>query len=187
MKRPVPDQVILGLLTAQPAHGYELLAYFHAKNQLGRIWTMSTSQLYAVLKRLAQGGAIIGREVDVADAPPRVEYQVTQIGRQQLEEWLYDPKPSASIHRIRVLFLSRVFIANLLGLSVDNIVENQAKMLRNQRDIFFNLNQTHQSDIEELAVSFVINQLEAAITWLENNNFSISVQSNLPVSERKIP
>jgi DNA-binding PadR family transcriptional regulator len=54
MRVPVPDELILGLLAAEPMHGYQILARFEAPSELGRVWTMSRSQVYAVLKRLEQ-------------------------------------------------------------------------------------------------------------------------------------
>ena len=81
MQRPVPDEVLLGLIKAQPAHGYELQDRFKSKSDLGRIWTMSTSQLYAVLKRLGDEGLILGKKVAVKDAPSRNEVELSRIHR----------------------------------------------------------------------------------------------------------
>ncbi|MFU8827173.1 MAG: PadR family transcriptional regulator, partial [Brevefilum sp.] len=132
----VPDEVILGLLKAQPAHGYELLDYFRSFSTLGRIWTMSTSQLYAVLKRLERDGAVVGCEEEVSNAPPRIKYEITPQGEEQLNAWLFDDHPSPSIHRIRVLFLSRIFIANLLNINYEGIVDAQITSCEAQKRIF---------------------------------------------------
>lgn len=184
MNRPVPDEVILGLLKIKPAHGYELLAFFQSKSLLGRIWTMSTSQLYAVLKRLEREGFIDGREVDVPNAPARMEYSVTGLGDQQLDDWLFESQPSSSIHRIRVIFLSRIFIANILEIPLERIVDAQIQALIIQRDAFEKHSKNEQSDIEALALEFVINQLNAAIDWLNTSNFAISTQDKITTSER---
>jgi len=47
-----PDETILGLLAVRERHGYDLLDCFRDPSQLGEVWNLSTSQLYAVLKRL---------------------------------------------------------------------------------------------------------------------------------------
>ena len=173
MNRPVPDEVILGLLKAQPTYGYELLEYFRSSSALGRIWTMSTSQLYAVLKRLSKAGDIVGRVLDVPNAPARVEYTVTERGEQKLEAWLYDPHPSAGIHRIRVLFLSRVYIANLLAASLELIITAQIASCYAQQKVINAQRLDSQSEIEQLTLDFVISQLDAAINWLKQSQFSI--------------
>lgn len=177
MSRPVPDEVILGLLEAQPAHGYELLECFRSRAQLGHIWTMSTSQLYAVLKRLEREGAIVGEEVDAINAPKRIEYWVTESGNRQLEAWLLDPYPSASVHRIRVLFLSRVYIANLLSIPPDRIVDAQVQACHLQREKFSEQRQRNPSEIELLTLDFVIQQLNSAINWLKSSQFQWSMNS----------
>ena len=71
MSQLTPDETLLGLLAAQTRHGYELQECFRDPAQLGEVWNLSTSQLYAVLKRLEQqgfGGADLGH----ADHGPRV-------------------------------------------------------------------------------------------------------------------
>jgi len=166
MKRPVPDEVILGLLRSRSAHGYDLLESFRSPNRLGRMWTLSTSQLYAVLKRLEEEGAIEGKQVFPSDAPAKIVYSVTDKGVSKLENWIYDSKPSASIHRIRVLFLSRLYVADLLGISVKGIIENQKSVCEKQRIIFLNEKEKAGTYFEKLTLDFIVGQLNAAIEWL---------------------
>src|SRR5258707_15802201 len=115
MKSLTPDETILGLLVQRPRHGYELLDCFRDPGQLGEVWRLSTSQLYAVLKRLEFQGLTEGHEVLVPDAPPRMEYTLTGTGQERLQAWLDKSSPSASVHRVRVEFLSRLYIARLLN------------------------------------------------------------------------
>jgi DNA-binding PadR family transcriptional regulator len=168
MRTLVPDEVILGLLVAQPQHGYELLDRFRSPDHLGRIWTMSTSQLYAVLKRLEQKGLITGQQVESSAAPPRIEYTVTDAGLKRLEAWLNEPRPSTSIHRIRVVFLSRLYIASLLGIPPDDIIRHQRTVCLVQRDRLLKERQQSASAVETLTLDFVLGQLDAALQWLEH-------------------
>ncbi len=66
---------------ATPQHGYQLLETFQNPSALGRVWKLSTSQLYAVLKRLHERGFIRGEEALSADAPPRTVYHITLSGQ----------------------------------------------------------------------------------------------------------
>ena len=167
MGAPTPDEVILGLLVAQPRHGYELLDYFRSRTHLGRVWTMSSSQLYAVLKRLEQQGLITGRQVESPDAPPRIEYAVTADGLHRLHAWLNEQDLSPSIRRIRVEFLSRLYIARLLDIPVGDIVQRQKEVCQRQRDRFLKEREQAERGVEALAVDFVIGQLDAALQWLD--------------------
>lgn len=189
MKRPVPDEVILGLLRSRPAHGYDLLASFRSPNQLGRMWTLSTSQLYAVLKRLEEEGAIKGKQEFPSDAPAKIVYSVTDKGLSKLENWLYDPKPSASIHRIRVLFLSRLYIADILRISLAEIIENQRSVCEKQRVIFLNEKEKAANSFEKLTLDFIVGQLDAAIEWLgrcENKLFANTKDHQIIDNKEKI-
>lgn len=175
MNRPVPDEVILGLLKAQPTHGYDLLDRFRSREHLGRIWTLSTSQLYAVLKRLEEAKAIFGKEIDVLNAPARTRYSITDIGNQKLEAWLYEKHPSNSIHLIRVVFLSRIYIANLLGLDADQIILNQITACQQQYQKIFDQRYQVKSPVESLTLDFVLRQLESALKWLDETDFLLEI------------
>src|SRR5687767_1598895 len=116
MSALTPDETILGLLAVQARHGYDLLECFQSPDHLGEVWTLSTSQLYAVLKRLERDGAITGEKQEVENAPPRMCYQLTSAGEARVSAWLNEAAPSASIRRVRVEFLSRLYVARLLNL-----------------------------------------------------------------------
>jgi DNA-binding PadR family transcriptional regulator len=167
MRVPTPDHVILGLLAAQPQHGYDLVAHFQSPALLGRVWTMSTSQVYAVLKRLEKQGAIIGVEIETPDAPTRTEYTISRAGRAQLERWLADPHPSASVRRIRVEFISKLHVARLLGLPIGPIVDCQRRACERQLErLRMEAGQT-ASPTERLSLEFAVGQLCAALDWLD--------------------
>ena len=181
MDKLVPDEVVLGLLKAQPAHGYELLEIFRSRSQLGRIWTMSTSQLYAVLKRLEREGLILGQEIAAVNAPPRIVYEVTSLGEKRLNAWLFDCSPSPSIHRIRVLFLSRIYIANLLGILFGEIIKAQIVSCIDQRDHFIGRITKNGSQVEKLTINFVVGQLDAAIQWLQESDFQLNLHDEMNI------
>jgi DNA-binding PadR family transcriptional regulator len=166
MKRLTPDEVLLGLLKAQPAHGYELLETFHDPTRLGHIWNMSASQLYAVLKRLEERGLISGAEVPQPNAPARTEYHLTELGEARLEGWLAEPHPPTSIHRIRVLFLSRLYIAALLDRPDETVITRQLAACESQLARTKAERERTSSPIKALTLDFVIGQLEACIAWL---------------------
>src|SRR5215831_20247753 len=125
MSSLTPDDTILGLLAVRARHGYELLDCFRDTSQLGEVWHLSTSQVYAVLKRLESQGLTEGHEVAVPDAPTRTEYRLTSAGEQRFQEWLDEESPSPSINRVRVEFLSRLYVARMLNIPTIPIVERQ--------------------------------------------------------------
>jgi DNA-binding PadR family transcriptional regulator len=164
---PLPDDLILGLLISRPQHGYELLAHFEKPSELGRVWTMSRSQVYAVLKRLESQSMLRGRAVRGQDAPDRVEYKVTAAGRRKLETWLTEAEPSASVRSIRVNFISRLYVAEQLDRPLGPIIDRQTAVCLDRLAILEAARGAAASVTERRSLDFVIGQLKAAIAWLD--------------------
>ncbi len=174
MRSLTPDETILGLLAVQARHGYELLECFRSAHELGRVWNLSASQIYAVLKRLEHEGWIVGREMTAVNAPPRTEYTLTEAGQTRLFAWLHEPHPSASIRCIRVEFLSRLYIAKALNLPTNAVIQHQREsclarlaQLNSERD-------QARPGIEALALELNISQLEAVLRWIEYSEPDLS-------------
>ncbi len=162
-----PDETLLGLLASRARHGYELLDCFSDPGQLGEVWRLSTSQLYAVLKRLETQGLTEERDVPVVDAPVRKEYRITKKGLVRLQAWLDEPVPSSSIHRVRVEFLSRLYIARLLNVPTASIVERQKAVCRRKRDELSTRLAHAEPGVGRLTLELVIAQLDVIIQWLD--------------------
>jgi DNA-binding PadR family transcriptional regulator len=162
-----PDETLLGLLAANARHGYQLLDCFRDPSQLGEVWNLSTSQLYAVLKRLSAQELITGHEIASADAPVRTEYTLTEAGRARLERWLHETCPSASIRAVRVEFLSRLYIARLLNIPTIPIVRAQKAACRQKRIELIEQRVLIEPGIGFLAVELVIAQLDAVLQWID--------------------
>ena len=167
MSRISPDDVVLGLLAANPAHGYQLLEHFRAPHQLGKVWHLSTSQLYAILKRLEQGDYVIGREILSSDAPTRTEYQLAESGRNRLDTWLHDPNPSASTRHIRTEFLSRLYIAHLLRIPVRPIIQRQKAACWEQKSALVAARQQVETGIGALSLDLLVSELDVILQWID--------------------
>jgi DNA-binding PadR family transcriptional regulator len=161
-----PDETILGLLAIRPRHGYELLESFRQPDQLGRVWQLSTSQLYAVLKRLERNQWINGHEVIMSNAPPRTEYTITPEGEAILGAWLGENAPSPSIRRVRVEFLSRLFIARALNIPTGRIVRRQRAACHAFRAELIAQQASAAPGIEYLSLAFQISQFDAVLDWI---------------------
>lgn len=162
-----PDETLLGLLAAEARHGYQLIACFRDPAQLGNVWNLSTSQLYAVLKRLDSQGLIVGRTVESADAPTRTEYQLTPAGIERLEAWLTEPQPSPSVRRVRVEFLSRLYVARLLNLPTYKIVRAQKTSCSERRAALIVERDCAKPGVGRLGLELEIAQLDAILGWIE--------------------
>jgi DNA-binding PadR family transcriptional regulator len=162
-----PDETLLGLLAAEARHGYQLIACFRDPAQLGKVWKLSTSQIYAVLKRLGAQGLISGHEIESADAPTRVEYTLTPAGIRRLEDWLTEPNPSASVRRVRVEFLSRLYLARLLNLPTVDLVRWQKESCRQRHAVLIVERDCAEPGVGRLALELEIAQLDAILDWID--------------------
>lgn len=167
MSSLTPDETILGLLAVQARHGYELLDCFRSTHQLGRVWNLSTSQIYAVLKRLEREAWISGHEIVSENAPARIEYTLTKSGEKRLFAWLNEPHPPASIRCIRVEFLSRLYIAQQLNVPTDAVVRHQREACLARHAELSSERENAELGIDLLALELHIGQLEAVLRWIE--------------------
>lgn len=163
---PTPDDLILAMLAAEPQHGYHLLEAFHDPARLGHIWYMSSAQIYAVLKRLEREGWIAGEDIESSSGPTRTEYRITPAGRTRLRDWLHEPDLTASIRRVRVDFLSRVYAARLLNEPVEPLAARQAAACAAERTRLAGILDATTSEFARTALTLQIVQMEAAMIWL---------------------
>ena len=81
------ELAVLGLLAwSGESSGYEL--HKLAGRSVGFIWAPARSQLYAVLKRLAEAGLVSGRHVVQAQRPDKRIFSITEAGMATLRGWL---------------------------------------------------------------------------------------------------
>ncbi|GII80710.1 PadR family transcriptional regulator [Sphaerisporangium rufum] len=97
---------LLGLLTAGPASGYDLLKLFEIS--LANVWPATQSQVYAELNRLADAGLV---KVAAEGPRGRKEYVLDERGLAELRHWLTDVPPAGNPRNemlLRVFFLGQV-------------------------------------------------------------------------------
>ncbi|MCU0464269.1 MAG: PadR family transcriptional regulator [Anaerolineae bacterium] len=165
MSLPSPDETLLGLLAAHASHGYDLLEAFRQPSELGRVWSMGSSQVYAVLKRLERDGLIVGEQTPGEVYAPRTEYTLTEAGHHRLRTWLDEPYPSPSVRRVRVEFLSRLYIAQRLNYDPAPIIDRQRAACA--RDLERLARDIPTSPVEGLALALHREQLTAVMEWLD--------------------
>src|SRR5579859_4742116 len=160
-------ETVLGLLAVRARHGYDLLDCFRDPGQLGEVWKLGASQLYAVLKRLEAEGLIVGRAVPVPDAPVRTEYELTGDGQARLMTWLNDEQPLPSIRHVRVEFLSRLYIARLLDVPTIPIVERQRIACLKRKEELLACLEKAEPGVGHLTLELVAAQLDVILQWLD--------------------
>jgi DNA-binding PadR family transcriptional regulator len=107
-----PQPVLLGLLVSEPKHGYEL--YQELSRELGRVWQLGLSKLYAQLKQLEEVGLVTQQIEPQPNRPARKVYHLAAEGRAVFVAWLQQPTPY--LRDLRVELLGRSYFSRRLSL-----------------------------------------------------------------------
>ena len=82
---------LLGILTAEPMTGYDLVKYFDGT--VGFVWSAPHSQIYPELRRMEAGGLVRARVVPRGQRATKRIYEITDNGRRELQAWVAELQP----------------------------------------------------------------------------------------------
>jgi DNA-binding PadR family transcriptional regulator len=149
---------------SEPRHGYELYQQF--SRDLGRVWELGLSKLYAQLRQLEEAGLVEGQMEPQASRPARKVYCLTPEGRAVFLEWVRQPTPY--LRHIRVEFLARLYFYQQLALEgLDELVARQQAVCQAQVERFERLAAGTDNEFRRCVLEFRRGQLEAVIRWLD--------------------
>ncbi len=161
----VVQEVLLALLAAEPAHGYQLRARLALA--LGPLSdALNGGQVYVTLGRLEQAGLIDCTRVGQLDRPDRKVYALTEAGRARVQEWLLDvswPKPAPAEFHLKL-------VAAAAGALDDPV----AIVERQRHELLGGLREAQRAALAEpagstagLLLEGVVLRLQADLRWLE--------------------
>ena len=119
---------LLGLLSVEPASGWDLLKRF--EQSLAFVWPATQSQLYTELNRMEEAGLV---SVTATGARNRKEYEITRAGRSELAHWITEVQPERNRRNdvlLRVFFLWTVDRAKAKA-----FLEREVEVYRNFHDL----------------------------------------------------
>ncbi len=107
------DLMVLGLLSEQPMHGYQLKRVLEEKH--ADLWSaVSTGHLYYTLKKLKKLKYVAEKTSRVGNRPPRHVYSLTNNGKRALKTGLDE----LDVHTQRLFFSLDIVIAFAKALSL---------------------------------------------------------------------
>lgn len=156
--------VLLGLLSKEPAHGYELKQAVEA--EFGELWPpVNIGQIYKTLGRLEADGLVRSATVAQASRPDKRVFELTTAGREELAAWLDRPSPSVRVKEeffTKVVLASRARVADPLVL-----IDRQRRAHLRELRALGDLAATAQGMAAGLAVEGAVLHLQADLKWLE--------------------
>jgi DNA-binding PadR family transcriptional regulator len=160
----LPQAILLGLLMQRSRHGYELYQVF--SRDLGRVWRIGLSQLYAQLKQLEEAGLVAVHVEPQPNRPARKVYHLTAEGREVFLDWVHQPTPH--LRQMRVDFMARLYFFRQLSLpGLAQLVTQQKAICQAQIERFGQIASETDDDFRRLVLEFRRGQLEAAKQWLD--------------------
>jgi PadR family transcriptional regulator AphA len=159
-----PQPVLLGFLMLGPKHPYELHQEF--SRELGRVWHVGQSHLYAHLKQLAESGLATVTTETQPNRPARNVYHITPAGREAFLNWLC--QPSQHVRHIRLEFLARLYFFRHLSLpGLEQLVIKQKALLQSHVESLSRAIAKADDSYWRLVLEFRQSEMEAVIHWLD--------------------
>lgn len=163
-KRLPKECVLLGFLIQDTMHGYDL--HQRVEEELGRIWYLGMSNLYAALKRLEEAGHVEVTLTPQENYPPRKVYCVTDSGREWFMDWVREP--NLSMRDMRVEFPAKLYFFHMLELEgLEGLIAAQEAVCRER---LAHLEQSAEAappnDFNQLVFDFRRRQVQAILDWL---------------------
>ena len=161
---PSPQPALLGFLMDRPRHGYELHQEF--SRELGQVWRVGLSQLYAQIRQLEEAGLVTVRTEPQPNRPPRKVYHPTPAGREAFLDWVHRPTPH--LRHIRLEFLAHLYFFRRLALpDLDRLVAEQKALYCARVESLAHAAAETDDDFLRLVLEFRQGQFEAVIHWLD--------------------
>ncbi len=154
------QEALAGLLSAGPAHGYQLFATL--ESELGPAWETRQSHLYLTLARMERDGLLSGRRIKQRALPDRQVLELTPKGRTLAEQWLRSAEPLPEmVVKLAIARIARPELFEDLAAAISDEVAGRLKSLRQ-------LSGSLRVGFQQQAVGLEIARRQAEIRWLSS-------------------
>lgn len=161
MKSISPEPALLGFLQQGPLHGYDLHKQVVAN--LGAVWHLGQSQMYAILKEYETRGWIKTIITPQKGRPARKMLQLTPAGKRAFDGWMN--QAARGLREFRVDFFARLYFARAAGRPALRAFLKQ--QIRSTQDEYDKLQSAAAaSEFARVVSDFRQAQLEAILAWL---------------------
>ncbi len=169
VKQPLTiEHALLGFVRQQPMHGYEIHQRLLASAELGMVWSIKQSLLYAYLTRLEEEGLLISQIATQRVKTGRKILELTEAGEAAFLRWVRSPVGHGRDFRIE--FLAKIYFSRQESTSVAlELVARQRWAMRQRLEEIQQRAASLSSErsYEWLVACYRIGQLEATQQWLD--------------------
>ncbi|MEZ6018463.1 MAG: PadR family transcriptional regulator [Planctomycetota bacterium] len=155
---------LLAILAQEPTHGYGLKSTF--ERSTAGTWPLNIGQVYQTLSRLERDGLVAARP---ADDSARQTWQITEAGRDALNDWYREPviadppvRDELAIKVLLAIAADKVDVSDILQTQRTATMERIQELTRHKR----------KADPESelpwlLMIEALVLKAEAEVKWLD--------------------
>jgi PadR family transcriptional regulator, regulatory protein AphA len=158
------EYLVLGFLMPGASHGYDV--FQHIQREVGSLWHIGRSQLYALLTRLEREDLVMHERIGQENLPAKNIFDLTPKGRAIFLQWR--DSPVANIREFRLEFLAKLFFAHKEGTECEKrLLSAQMSRCRERKGAFNRASASTRNPMERRALDYRSAMLEASLAWLE--------------------
>lgn len=169
IKQPLTiEHALLGFVRQQPMHGYEIHQRLLASAELGMVWSIKQSLLYAHLTRLEQDGLLISRRDQQGQKVSRKILQLTAVGEAAFLNWVRSPVDHGRDFRLE--FLAKIYFSRQesTAIALELVARQRRAMMQRLNELHERATTSEQDrSYEWLVLQYRSGQLEATLAWLD--------------------
>jgi PadR family transcriptional regulator AphA len=169
--RSLTEYVVLGSLIAAPRHGYEIKQFLGST--LESTLRVSTSQLYALLKRLEQEGLLQGNLETQETRPSKRVLTLTDEGKASFTDWVH--RPTMHVRDFRMEFMTKLFFFFYYSMpGADRLVGSQIGLIKARMEDIRSQSEKNTDPFKTLVFEYKIQMIEGLHSWLSTNALSFA-------------
>ena len=151
----------LGILCAEPSHGFAVSVRLRPSGDVGRVWSLSRPLTYRAIDRLIECGYVapIASEPGIAGGN-RTILGITTEGRDVLNDWL--DRPVRHLRDLRSELLLKLQLARTLGVDSSTLIESQRRVVSELRQSL-----ASSQDGDDIVSQWRIESADAALRFLD--------------------
>jgi len=161
------EHALLGFIYQKSTHGYEIHQQLGKINELGLVWQLKISQIYALLAKLEETSYLTSTLETQESYPPRKIFHLTQTGQDAFLNWV--TSPVKQFRDMRLEFMAKLYFARQLSAETllllitcqQTICYTWQKKLQTQIK-----NSSENNSYQSLVYQFRLGQIESTLAWL---------------------
>jgi DNA-binding PadR family transcriptional regulator len=124
---PLPEWLVLTILSQQPAHGFAVAQLTASGGRLGRVWQIPKAVVYRAIGRLLDARLIVSEFTEPGQGPQRTVYTATEHGQAAAGRWLH--QPVEHVREIRSELLLKLALLDRAGEDPGPLLQAQRAVL----------------------------------------------------------